>query len=589
VTRVRALPLTEPGTPRLGSPSAYLWWVARRQWLTLAGGVACGVLWMGSQAFVPALLGKAINAIVADDMRALARWAALLLAVGVVQAVAGVFRHRFAVANWLTATFRTQQLVARHAARLGASLPAQVPTGDVISVTAADVFRIGGAYDVSARAAGAVVSFLIVAVILLRSALPLGLLVLVGVPVLTLGVAPLLRPLKRRQTEQRRLVGELTTLGSDTVGGLRVLRGVGGEDSFLARFRVVSQRVRTAGVRVATIQALLDAAQVLLPGVFVVLVTWIGARLVVTGDLSVGSLVAFYGYAAFLVTPLRTATEAADKMTTAVVSANRVVAILRLQPLLPEPEKPEPEPAEPAALSDTGSGLRVPAGRLVGVACAVPEDSAALADRLGRYVDPPPDQPVTFGGVPLDRLPTDTVRRRIMVADKDPRLFTGSLRTELDPHGAARGDDDVLLAALASAGADDVLEALPDGLDSDVEERGRSFSGGQRQRLVLARALISDPDVLVLDEPTSAVDAHTEARIAERLRATRTGRTTVVMTTSPLVLEWCDEVAFLVDGRVAAQGTHRTLLRESPAYRSVVTRGETELVGSATAAGGAPS
>jgi ABC-type multidrug transport system fused ATPase/permease subunit len=572
---VRALPLTDPGTPDLRSAGRYLWWVAKGQRRSLLGGIAFGVLWMSGQAVVPALIGHAIDGLTQRNTAALVEWSAWLLAVGLVQAGAGVARHRFAVGNWLVATFRTQQLVSRTAARLGASLPAQVGTGDVVSVTAADVFRVGGAYDVSARAAGAVVSFLVVAVILLRGSVFLGLVVLLGVPLLTLVVAPLLRPLKARQSDQRRLVGELTTLGADTVAGLRVLRGIGGEETFLDRFRASSQRVRMAGVRVAKVQALLDAAQVLLPGIFIVAVTWLGARLAVEGDLTVGQLVAFYGYAAFLVTPLRTATEAADKVTTALVSAARVVAVLRLEPLLAEPASPAPEPGWPADVVDPTSGLVVPAGRLVGVAAAVPEDAAELADRLGRYADAA--EQVTLGGVPLGDLPLDTVRRLVLVSDKDPRLFTGTMRGELDPHGCTADDDD-LLAAVRTADAQDVLDALPDGLDSEVEERGRSLSGGQRQRLVLARALIADARVLVLDEPTSAVDAHTEARIAQALHAAREGRSTVVMTTSPLMLEQCEEVAFLDGGTVVDVGRHRALLHGNPLYRAVVTRGESELV-----------
>jgi ABC-type multidrug transport system fused ATPase/permease subunit len=131
-----------------------------------------------------------------------------------------------------------------------------------------------------------------------------------------------------------------------------------------------------------------------------------------------------------------------------------------------------------------------------------------------------------------------------------------------------------VLAALGIASAGDVLEALPDGLDSEVAERGRSFSGGQRQRLVLARALVADPEVLVLVEPTSAVDAHTEARIADGLAAARTGRATVVCTTSPLLLDRADKVALVAGGRVVAEGTHRNLLDTEPRYRAVVTRGE---------------
>ena len=121
-----------------------------------------------------------------------------------------------------------------------------------------------------------------------------------------------------------------------------------------------------------------------------------------------------------------------------------------------------------------------------------------------------------------------------------------------------------------------MLEALPDGLDSEVEERGRSFSGGQRQRLSLARALLTDAPTLVLVEPTSAVDAHTEARIAERLRAHRAGRTTVVMTASPLLLDHADHVVFLEGGEVVAEGSHRELLASSHAYRHTVIRGDDE-------------
>ena len=132
--------------------------------------------------------------------------------------------------------------------------------------------------------------------------------------------------------------------------------------------------------------------------------------------------------------------------------------------------------------------------------------------------------------------------------------------------------------ALDIASAQDILDALPDGLDTTVTERGRAFSGGQRQRLVLARALVTDPEILILVEPTSAVDAHTEARIAAKLRNHRAGRTTVITTSSPLMLDEVDEVAFLEDGRITAVGTHADLLANNPAYRMTVTRESDEPV-----------
>ena len=565
---MRELPLGHPGTPDLRSPARFLLWVARGQLGTLALGIAYGVVWMGALAVVPALVGRAIDQGVAEGDRAgLLRGSALVLAAGLVSAAAGILRHRTAVVNWLTASYRVQQLLVRQAVRLGGSLPRRVPTGEVAAVGSHDAERIGGAMDVVARLAGALVSFVIVAVLLLRASTALGLLVVAGVPLLTAGVGPLLRPLHRRRTRHRELVGELTTIGADTVSGLRVLRGIGGEEAFSRRYAAASQEVRAAGLAAARVQSLLDAAEVALPGVFVVAVTWLGARLAVAGQVSVGELIAFYGYAAFLVLPVRTVTEAADKFTRALVGARRAVEVLALEPELVSGTSAE-EPPAGATLADGQSGLVVEPGQLTAIVAGVPEEAVAIADRLGRFAD----GEVRLGGVALRDLPLDVVRRRVLVSEHDPRLFTGPLGTELDPTGAAPPGR--VLAAVATASASDVVEALPDGLATEVDERGRSFSGGQRQRLVLARALVADPEVLILVEPTSAVDAHTEAGIADGLAAARAGRATVVCTTSPLLLDRADKVALVAGGRVVAQGTHRDLLDTEPRYRAVVTRGE---------------
>jgi ABC-type multidrug transport system fused ATPase/permease subunit len=335
---------------------------------------------------------------------------------------------------------------------------------------------------------------------------------------------------------------------------------------------VASQEVRAAGVRVGKVASVLDSSQIALPGAFVVLVSWLGARLAVSGEITVGELVSFYGYAAFLLVPVRTTTEAADKITRGHVAAKRAVKVLSLEPELDAPGEVA-EPPEGSVLVDGPSGLVVRPGTFTAVVAGVPEEASAIIDRLGRFTDADEGaQGVTLGGVPLRDLPLDVVRRRVVVSDQDPRMFTGPLVDELDPTG--RGGKRRLWEALHAASAEDVIEALPDGLDTEVEERGRAFSGGQRQRLVLTRALVADPDILVLDEPTSAVDAHTEARIAVRLRTLRAGRTTVACTTSPLLLDAADTVALVVAGRVVAQGTHAELLHSDPRYRAVVTRGE---------------
>jgi ABC-type multidrug transport system fused ATPase/permease subunit len=572
---MRPLPYDDPGQPNLRSPGRFLWWIAGQQKATLAIGLFWGVVWMVAQALIPVAVGRGIDeGLVARDDGRLLMWSGAVLVLALVQAGAGVLRHRVAVANWLQASFRAIQLLGHHVARTGEALPRAVPTGEVVSTVSNDALRLGGAYEVSARFAGALASYAVIAVVLLRISTNLGLLVLIGVPLLTAFLGLLVQPLQRRRSEQREQSGKLTTLGADTVAGLRVLRGIGGEQTFVERYGRRSQQVRASGVRVAGVQATLDAAQVLLPGIFVVLVTWLGARLAVQGRIEVGELVTFYGLSAFLVTPLRTATEALDKLTQAYVGARKIVLVLRVSPAILDRVGTQRAEALPsAALHDPTSGVTVPPGQLTAIVSAHPEESAAVADRLGRFTEVP-SAPVLIGDERIDLLPLASVRRHVVVSESDPRLFTGPLREQLaGPDGAS---DAEILRALDTAAAADVLEALPDGLDSAVEERGRSFSGGQRQRLTLARALVTDAPTLVLVEPTSAVDAHTEARIAERLRAHRAGRTTVVMTASPLLLDQVDHVVFLDAGELAAEGTHRELMATNKDYRRTVVRGEDE-------------
>ena len=559
-----------------------LLWLVRRQWRSVAGGAAFGIPWMLSIALVPAAIGKAIDdGLVARDGRALLLWSGVILGMGVVSAATTNLRHWFAVRNWLFAAFRSAIVTERAVRRAGPALTRDKPAGEVLTAFANDFWKVGQVFDVSARFAGAIASFVVVSVILLKGSVLLGLVMLVGGPLLLASLAFVMRPLQKRQEAQRTESGALTALGADTVSGLRVLRGVGGEETFLRRYAGQSGRVRAAGVRLSGVQALLDASQVLLPGVFVVVVTGLGAHLAVAGDISPGQLVAFYGYTAFLTMPLRTATEFVNKLITSRVMARRVGSILAAQPDHPTAT---PAPSDNVGASarafvgelvDPASGVRVLPGELTAIVSANPEDSAVIAARLGRTVAG--RHGVTLGGVAIDDLPIELVRRTIVVSQSDPHLFSGPVRREL---GAESGDldgshdDDALLAALHTADAMDAIESIDGGLDGELEERGRSLSGGQRQRLALARALLRDPEVLVLVEPTSAVDAHTEARIAERIPKHRNGSTTVVVTASPLVLDRADRVLLVEDGTVTIEGTHRDLVRNNPAYRRVVLRGE---------------
>ncbi|MDT7749780.1 MAG: hypothetical protein QOD96_3442 [Pseudonocardiales bacterium] len=372
---------------------------------TLAMAAALSVSATVPLALLPLAIGKAIDAATTGgDHPGLLGWVGVVLALGLVQAAGVGLGEFFASRAWLLAATGTQRTVLTHAAGLGAALPRKIRTGEVVAVGSSDVYHIGDVFEIIPRATGSLVAFGVVAVALLSSSPLLGTVVLLGVPLATVGIAPLLGPLRRRTEAHREQVSAATSMAADIVSGLRVLRGIGGEQRFADRFAETSQRVRRAGVAAGRIDSWLSGIEVLLPGLVTVGVTWLGARLALTGEITVGQL----------------------------------------------------------------------------------------------------------------------------VAHNQDVLFSGPLAGEISQGGG--GLDTVLWAADAT----EVVDGLPDGLGEQLTEGGRRLSGGQRQRLMLARALSADPDVLVLDEPTSAVDAHTEARICRRVARLRRGRTTVVISHSPL-------------------------------------------------------
>ncbi|MEV7771344.1 ABC transporter ATP-binding protein [Kitasatospora sp. NPDC086791] len=576
------LPLADPGSPDLSSPLAFLRWLQRSQRRGQVLATWWTLLEMGCQAALPVPLGMGVQAAVDGDAGRIwqAGGLALLLAAGA--ALGTVLSHRQAVWNWIHAACQMRQLVARQASRLGTGLSRRIATGEVVAVGSGDVERIGWYVELIARVRSAVIVWLAVSSAVLVVEPVLGIGVLLGVPVLAASVWPLIGPFERRYEQQRALGGKATELAADTVAGLRVLRGIGGEELFLERYRAASQKVRVAAVRSARIWSLMQAQQVLLPGLFVVGVTWYGARLAASGELAVGTLIAVYGATAFLAAPLRILGEAAHAWSVARVSAGRAVRVLSLSRTGGETGATLTRPAK-ADLHDPASGLTARAGELTAVVCGDPDFAGALAERLGGHVpraEGEPEQPsVRLGGTELDAVPLAEARAAVLVHDKEPVLLSGTLAELFDIPSSGRVP---AAEALAAARSGDVLEALVDGspecagdpMRARITERGRSLSGGQRQRLALARALLADPPVLVLDEPTSAVDAHTESRIATGLRDTRAGRTTVVFATSPLLLDQADRVVLLRDGRVAAAGRHRELMRTEPVYRAVVTRDE---------------
>lgn len=574
-----ALPLPDPGVPETKSPGRFLLWCARRQARILLTGSIFGIVWMVSQAMIPLALGAGLGAMVRRSKEEILVWSLVVLGLGLLQAAAGILRHRRAVTSFLTCASRVQQLVVRKATSLGGDLARRVATGEVANIGASDIERVGDALDVVARFSGGVVSYAVVAAVLLAVSPPLGAIVVLGVPLAVLAIAPVLKPLERRQTAERDRRSDASSIASDTVTGLRVLRGLGGEQVFAARYARASDDVARASIRTANLQALLDGAQVVLPGAIVVAVTWVGAHFAVEGTLSAGDLVAFYASAAFLVIPMQTFVEAASKWTAAVVASRRVIAILTMERDVSTVATRHPGQVPQQDLVDEETGAHIGLGLLTVVVPSTPEEGTELLERLARWATPREGSEVRWGDAAVTSFPLDWYREHVVMLERSPFHLRGAVREVLAPgrypggvaRSGRRAPQSTLTAVLDSAQATDVVAALPDQLDTPLPEHWRTLSGGQRQRLSLSQALLTDADVLLLDDPTSAVDAHTEAAIASALAEIRRGRTTVVTTTSPLVAQHAD-VVIVLDGTARVVGRHEQLMALDPAYEAQLLR-----------------
>ena len=605
-----------PHPPSLGA-GALLRWLLRRAAVpvTLATLAACTSNII--QAIVPAFLGQALDAGIENGLNGRV-WGigALLLVLFVVYAVGDTMMSYFGVTAWMRTAFDVDRLVGRQISATGKDLSRQVSTGEVATIIASDADYLGKLIEHLPALLGAAASFLVVAVLMLRTSVSLGLIVILGMPLVAAIVTLVIRPLQKRQAVQREAHSAVTTVTTDTVAGLRILRGIGGEDVFARRYRDASQELRRRGVEVASSQATLMTLQVLLPGLFAAIVVWVAARMAVAGSLTPGGLITFYGYTAYLSWPLWVFTSCVQDYTRAVVGARRLSRLLEVAPAAGSlVERLNLDPAAAHAVSgdlvDTGSGLRLKEGRMTALVCPDPQVSADLATRLGRFTDAGPT--VTLAGRPLTTMPLEQVRASVVVSGATAQLFTGTLREALDvrsgpdpqpaglenllcaeterttgadvdqqvrPQEREAPGDDRLIEAIGIADAGDVLTSLSEGLAGMITEKGRSLSGGQRQRVALARALLTEAPTLVLIEPTSALDSHTEARVATQVHRARAGRTTVVVTASPLVLEACDEVVLLdSSGAELLRSTHRELMAmarnghaQAADYRAVVSR-----------------
>ncbi|MGP4019365.1 ABC transporter ATP-binding protein [Saccharopolyspora sp. 5N708] len=544
----------------------------RGQWRLVTASTVLYAMHQGSEALVPVLIGVIIDeAVTTRSSGSLVWWLAVLAAVFIAISLSFRYGARFGErASYLAAHLLRLDLTRRVLDHRGGAEAGRL-SGELVNIATNDAKRVGVVNLALPIGAAGLSGLLVAGTALLQISVALGLIVLLGTPLL-LGLAHLLgKPLERRSDSEQQRAALASGMAADLVSGLRVLKGIGAVPAAVARYRRTSRSSLAATVRAARAKAWHDGGMLALTGLMIAVIALVGGRLAAQGEISVGGLVAAVGLAQFLLGPLEIFAFVNGELAQGRASAKRIDAVLSAPTAVRGGTAPLPEPVRGRIrLRGVTHGplrkvdLDIEPGSLTGVVTTDPRAATALLECLGRSADPPAGS-VELDGHELSTLDLIGFRRTVLVAAHDADLFEESLLDNVTAGARRAALDD----ALRASAADEVARTLPAGTDTVLAERGRSLSGGQRQRVALARALAAEPQVLVLHDPTTAVDAMTEARIASGLRAIRAGRTTILVTTNPALLGVTERVLFVDGGAVTAQGDHHDLLADER-YRATV-------------------
>ena len=459
-------------------------------------------------------------------------------------------------------------------------LRTELSAGELLTVSTSDAEKESWILDLIARVFASAVAVLASAVALLVVDIPLGLAVVIGTPVILIALQRLAPLLTRAATEQQARVAGVSGMATDLVSGVRPLRGIGAENAATQRFVTSSRTALAATLKLARANSVYQGLATTINALLAVGIAGTAGWFALQGRISVGELITVIGLSQFVIEPLTGLSRIPGVVAMVRGSADRLALVLGAEHVLPPSESVVPPNTELAVdevrfRSLDGLTFRAAPGEMLGVVAHRPQDGEALAALLsGQISDADYSGEVRIGGIPAGRIDLRRARETVLAEPHITDLFAGTLRSNVTA-GRQRPDADLRHVLQASA-ATDVVDLHEAGLDHAVTDRGASLSGGQRQRVALARALSVDAPVLVLHDPTTAVDAVTEHTIARGITELRHNRsaaqTTILITTSPALLSVTHRVLVLDGGRVVAEGTHHDLASSDAQYREMVLR-----------------
>jgi ATP-binding cassette subfamily B protein len=560
----------------------------RSQWGWVVAGAALGLLWSAARVVVPLLVRGAVDhGIEADDTDALLRWTAALFAAGLVQATCTGLRRYAAFRVARRAETDLRDRLFAHLQGLHFAYHDQAQTGQLMSRANTDLNQVQAFLVMIPLTLSNLAAVVAVVVVLLSIDPVLTLLAVGTLPVVNVVAKRFGQRVHPEMMAIQAESAELAAVVEETVSGVRVVKGFGAEPIQRTRFGAEADDVYDASMRATMVRARFWPLLELLPNIGLIATLAYGGHRVLDGALSIGTLVAFNVYVVMLIWPLRMLGMILAQAQRATASAERVHEVLSTDPVVTDPPHPRSLPAPgttavgavrfdgvsfayPGSATPVldGFDLTIAPGESIAVVGATGSGKSTVIRLLPRFYDVDAGA-ITIDGVDVRDLAVTELRRSVGIVFEETFLFADTVAANIafaDPDATPEQVE----RAARLAGAAEFVEALPDGYATVIGERGFSLSGGQRQRIAIARAILADPRVLVLDDATSAVDPTKEHEIRDALTEVMRGRTTIVIAHRPATIALADRVVLLDRGRVAAAGTHESLLAGDDRYRRVL-------------------
>jgi len=554
----------------------------RRRGLSLA--IATGLVWTVGKISVPLLTREAIDRAIDVGGSAL-NWALVIVLAGVLTGSLTAARRYLAFRESRMVEMILRGRIHDHVLGLHPGYHDTAQTGQLMSRMSSDLNQVQMFVVMLPLTLSHLALIAGVSVVLLITDPLLALVTLVPLPFINLTARRFSNAIHPAVLAVQSEQAQLSTVVEESVAGVRVVKGFGAERVRMEALTTEADDIREVSMRAARIRARFLPVMELLPSLGLVAVLGLGGLRVLDGSLTIGELVAFNFFVTLLVWPLRSIGMTVAFAQRAAAALERVHEVLDVAPAIADPPEPVALPIGGGAVSFSsvtfgysdslvldGFDLEIAAGESVAVVGATGSGKSTVARLLLRFYDPSSGS-ITIDGVDLRDLRVDDVRRAVGIVFEDTLLFNDTVSANiafavpgLDP----RADLERIRSAARAAGADEFIERLPEGYDTVLGERGFSLSGGQRQRIAIARAVLADPRVLVLDDATSAVDPSKEHEIRSAMGVVMRDRTTIVIAHRPGTVAMADRVILVDGGRVAASGTHAELLESNARYREVL-------------------